>query len=73
MNQYNLAQNILMLLEKNNKNIKELATALDVQPKYLKQKLHKMIKSKDESFIMEPVNRTLGKECKFTGFFCIIK
>ena len=49
MNQYNLAQNILMLLEKNNKNIKELATALDVQPKYLKQKLHKMIKSKDES------------------------
>lgn len=30
MNQYNLAQNILMLLEKNNKNIKELATALDV-------------------------------------------
>ena len=33
MNQYNLAQNILMLLEKNNKNIKELATALDVQPK----------------------------------------
>lgn len=50
MNQYNLAQNILMLLEKNNKNIKELAIALDVQPKYLKQKLHKMIKSKDESF-----------------------
>ena len=23
--------------------------------------------------IMEPVNRTLEKECKFAGFFCIIK
>jgi len=50
MNQYNLAQNIFMLLEKNNKDIKELAIALEVQPKYLKSKLHKMTKSKDESF-----------------------
>ena len=30
-------------------------------------------KNKDEMNIMEPVNRTLEKECKFAGFFCIIK
>jgi hypothetical protein len=26
-------------------------------------------KIRNSVFIMEPVNRTLGKECKFTGFF----
>ena len=45
MNQYRLAQNIFILLEKNNRDIKELAAALDLQPKYLKCKLYKMKKS----------------------------
>ncbi len=67
MNQYDLAKNIIMLLEKNNKDIKELANALNLQPRYLKYKLYKMTKSKDESFsfnhflsTLEFFNVTLG-------------
>lgn len=50
MTQKQLALNILLFLEKSNKDLKDLATALDLSPKYLKSKLHKMTKSKDESF-----------------------
>lgn len=50
MTQKQLALNIMIFLEKSNKELKDLAAALDTSPKYLKSKLHKMTKAKDESF-----------------------
>jgi transcriptional regulator with XRE-family HTH domain len=53
MNQKELAINILMLLQRKNLNLKELATALNLEPKYLKNKIYKMLKGKEESFSFE--------------------
>lgn len=50
MTQKQLALNILFFLEKSNKDLNDLAKALNLSPKYLKSKLYKMKKSKDESF-----------------------
>lgn len=50
MTQKQLALNIMIFLEKSNKELKDLAKALDTSPRYLKSKLHKMNKTKDESF-----------------------
>jgi len=68
MTQKQLALNIFVFLEKSNKDLKDLAEALDLSPKYLKSKLHKMCKAKDESFSfqhflksLEFFNVTLGE------------
>ena len=53
MNQKQLAINIMLFLEKSNKDLRDLAQALGLSPRYLKSKLHKMTKSKDESFSFE--------------------
>ena len=53
MNQKELAINILMLLQRKNLNLKELAIALNLEPKYLKNKIYKMLKGKEESFSFE--------------------
>ena len=53
MNQKELAINILMLLQRKNLNLKELATALNLEPKYLKNKIYKILKGKEESFSFE--------------------
>ena len=53
MNQKELAINILMLLQRKNLNLKELAIALNLEPKYLKNKIYKMLKEKEESFSFE--------------------
>lgn len=53
MNQKQLAINLMLFLEKSNKDLKDLAKALGLSPRYLKSKLHKMTKSKDESFSFE--------------------
>lgn len=59
MTQRQLAINIMIFLQKNNKEIKDLANALDLSPKYLKSKLHKMSKSKDESFSFQHFLKSL--------------
>ena len=53
MNQKELAINILILLQIKNLNLKELAIALNLEPKYLKNKIYKMLKGKEESFSFE--------------------
>lgn len=53
MNQKELAINILILLQRKNLNLKELAIALNLEPKYLKNKIYKMLKGKEESFSFE--------------------
>ncbi|MBN1469571.1 MAG: hypothetical protein JW924_12665 [Fusobacteriaceae bacterium] len=53
MNQKELATNIIMLLQRKNLNLKDLAIALNLEPKYLKNKIYKMLKGKEESFSFE--------------------
>ena len=57
MNQKVLAINILMLLQRKNLNLKELAIALNLEPKYLKNKIYKMLKGNN----LDPMSRTIKK------------
>lgn len=50
MNQKELVENIYIFLSKSNRSLHDLSLVLGCSPKYLKSKLHKMKKSKDESF-----------------------